>query len=339
MEFPGHKEFFEFKEEMLKYIDSIIIPWPNEDLSHHFHDLVDYTISGGKCHRGLLSVYGFLELTGFDPKSEEAKPGYALGWIQEIIQASFLVADDLMDHSELRRGKPCWYKKDNNGYSAVSDSYFLENLSYLLLDHYFEGYPSQTKHELQSLIHETVVRTSIGQFIDNSPKEPTLDNWNLTVTSKTSYYSIWQPFVSGMCASTKVPKEDYRNEELKQTLLHAGRLFQCQDDWIDIYGSVAKTGKMGTDIQDGKCTWLFAKAMEIANEDQKRVLKENVGKVDANCVNKVREMYQEFDIEKLVIQHHDQMYKELLTMFEKLGRLVPNNLKAFLVKFLDRRNY
>jgi farnesyl diphosphate synthase len=38
------------------------------------------------------------------------------------------------------------------------------------------------------------------------------------------------------------------------------------------------TGKVGTDIQDGKCSWLAVVAMQRASEDQKKVMLECYGK-------------------------------------------------------------
>ncbi|OHT08120.1 Polyprenyl synthetase family protein [Tritrichomonas foetus] len=336
----GQDQFFAFRSELFRYVhDEILLKWPENDLSNHFDELLDYTTDGGKCLRGLLSVCGYLELTGVDPDSDEAKPAYALGWIQEILQASFLVADDLMDNSLLRRGKPCWYVKDNNSYSAVSDSYFLENVIYLIVDHYFEGFPADTVRDIKQLLHYTTIKTAFGQFIDMYPKEPSLENWNLTVLNKTSYYSIWQPFVSGICASQKVPKEVWNSDQLRESLLIAGKLFQCQDDWIDLYGSSAKTGKVGTDIQDGKCTWLLGKAMEVANDEQKRLLKENIGHQDKEKIALVQKIYSDLNIEKYCIDHQDSEYERLKEMFQKIDPRIPSALKDWLLSFLDHRKY
>ena len=315
----------------------MIPKWPGESRTNRFIELLDYTTQGGKCLRGLLSVYGFLELTGVDPASDEAKPAYALGWAQEFLQASFLVADDMMDKSVLRRGMPCWYKKDDNGYVAVSDSYFLENSIYVIIDVFFKGYDAKTKRDLANLLLETTILTAIGQFIDMAPKEPTIENWNLTVTNKTSYYSVWQPFVSGICASRKVPEEVWRSEELKEALIHAGRLFQCQDDWMDLYGNAAAMGKVGRDIQDGKVSWLFAKAMELGNEQQRQILRDNIGHEEQECVDKVKQVYADLHIDEVCRKHQDEEYEKLKDMLAKVDKRVPQGLIQFLLKFLDRR--
>ena len=51
-----------------------------------------------------------------------------------------------------------------------------------------------------------------------------------------------------------------------------GHLYNVQDDYLDCFGDTSLTGKIGTDIQDRKCSWLIVKALENADSSQRKVL-------------------------------------------------------------------
>ena len=81
------------------------------------------------------------------------------GWCVEILQAFLLVADDIMDKSETRRGKPCWYKKV--GDVAINDTYLLEQCVYKLIEKHF----TDTTYclDIYKSFHKVTYLTGIGQ--------------------------------------------------------------------------------------------------------------------------------------------------------------------------------
>ncbi len=77
--------------------------------SAYMKRLVDYNVPKGKLNRGLTVIEAARAIKGsldFDDYRRAA----VLGWCVEWLQAFFLVADDIMDASETRRGQACWYK-------------------------------------------------------------------------------------------------------------------------------------------------------------------------------------------------------------------------------------
>ena len=50
-------------------------------------------------------------------------------------------------------------------------------------------------------------------------------------------------------------------------------LLKQQDDYLDCYGDPAITGKVGTDIEEMKCSWLLVQALLRGDGTQRKVLK------------------------------------------------------------------
>ena len=134
-EFSGLVE--ELKEILVQYnMPQEAIDWFTKNLN--------YNTPGGKLNRGLsvIDTYCILKNKSLaDLSQEEYKKVAILGWAIELLQAYFLVADDMMDQSKTRRGQPCWYLVEGVGNIAINDSFMLEGAIYVLLKKHFRQDP------------------------------------------------------------------------------------------------------------------------------------------------------------------------------------------------------
>ncbi len=129
-----------------------------QQILSHFKTVLNYNISDGKKLRGTAVIDTVRIITSESNDESLLKQAAILGWCIELMQGSFLVADDLMDHSLTRRGKACWYLTVKEKESAVNDSFYLYSCTFTLLHKYF---PTNVK--LYHLFNEVFQRTVIGQ--------------------------------------------------------------------------------------------------------------------------------------------------------------------------------
>jgi farnesyl diphosphate synthase len=124
----------------------------------HFKTVLNYNISDGKKLRGTTVIDTIRVISSKSNDEFLLKQAAILGWCIELMQGSFLIADDLMDHSLTRRGKPCWYLNVKEKEWAINDAYYLFSCTLTLLNKYFP-----TNFKLFHLFHEVFQRTVIGQ--------------------------------------------------------------------------------------------------------------------------------------------------------------------------------
>ncbi|CAA0818025.1 Farnesyl pyrophosphate synthase 1- mitochondrial [Striga hermonthica] len=297
----------------------------------------------GKLNRGLSVIDSYKLLKEEKGLTEdEVFLASALGWCIEWLQAFFLVLDDIMDNSHTRRGQPCWFRVPKVGMIAINDGIMLRNHIPRILKKYFREKPYYV--DLLDLFNEVVeFQTASGQMIDlitTIEGEKDLSKYSLPlhrriVQYKTAYYSFYLPVA---CALLMAGENLENHVNVKDVLIDMGIYFQVQDDYLDCFGEPEKIGKIGTDIEDFKCSWLVVKALELCNEEQKKILFEHYGKENPADVAKIKALYNELNLQGVFAEYESQSYERLTSSIEAHpSKPVQAVLKSFLGKIYKRQ--
>ncbi|GMP64943.1 hypothetical protein CsSME_00025964 [Camellia sinensis var. sinensis] len=265
--------------------------------------MLDYNVPGGKLNRGLSVIDSYKLLKeGKELTDDEVFLACALGWCIEWLQAYFLVLDDIMDSSHTRRGQPCWFRKPKVEFQTACGQ-MIDLITTL------EGEKDLSKYSLP--LHHRIVQY------------------------KTAYYSFYLPVA---CALLMAGENLDNHTDVKNILIEMGTYFQVQDDYLDCFGHPDVIGKIGTDIEDFKCSWLVVKALELCNEEQKKLLYENYGKDDPTCVAKVKELYEALNLQGVFAEYESKSYEKLVKSIEAhASKAVQAVLKSFLAKIYKRQ--
>ncbi|KAF5641532.1 Farnesyl pyrophosphate synthase [Fusarium sp. NRRL 52700] len=303
---------------------------------------LEFNVLGGKYNRGMSvpdSVSLILERSLGENEYFEAA---TLGWIVELFQAFFLVADDIMDHSETRRGNPCWYLNEGVGMLAINYASMLETGMYTLLKKYFSSH--QRYVDMFQLLQETTHQTELGQLCDLIASEGQVDlekfsmnNYRFIVTYKTAYYSFYLPIALALYQLDIATPINLKQAE--DILIPLGEYFQIQDDYLDNYGEPKQTGKIGTDIRDNKCSWLIIQALALATPEQRQDLEDNYGRKDKTAETTVKRIFDELHLEDHFKELEEKQVNNIQAMISHLDEsqgLKKSIFETFLAKIYKR---
>ncbi len=227
--------------------------------------LKDFVLRKGKRIRPILFIIGYL---GFSKK--EARNLYTAAVSFELLHDFFLIHDDIIDKSELRRGKPSVHTLLNSHLSKFPSRKFKgEDLAIITGDVLYASAvkafmsikenPSRKEKALNIFVN-TAVYTATGEFIELEKSiEP------LNKLSKKDIYSIYDyktaryTFSSPLtCGAVLAGAKEKEIRKLYRFGISLGRAFQIKDDIIGIFSREKETGKSAlADIQQAKRTLLI----------------------------------------------------------------------------------
>jgi geranylgeranyl diphosphate synthase type II len=185
----------------------------------------------------------------------------------EVFHNFSLIHDDIMDDAPLRRGNETVHEKWNTNTAILSGDAML-----ILAYQYFEKYNTDVFRDLAKLFSKTALEVCEGQQYDvdfETRDDVTIDQYLKMIEYKTAVLVGASMKMGAIVAETSAENANL----IYDFGLNLGLAFQLQDDYLDAFGNPETFGKqVGGDIIENKKTYLYLKAIEYANSDEKEQL-------------------------------------------------------------------
>ncbi|GEC78616.1 polyprenyl synthetase family protein [Flavobacterium aquatile] len=249
---------YQYQEFISDYLQSQYETKEPRNLYEPIHYILDL---GGKRMRPVLTL---MSAEVFDADFKLALPA-ALA--VEVFHNFSLVHDDIMDDAPLRRGNETVHEKWNVNTAILSGDAML-----ILAYQYFEQYNTEVFRDLAKLFSKTALEVCEGQQYDVDFE--TRDDVTIPEYLKMIEYKTAVLVAAAMKMGAIVAETSKENADLIYDFgLNLGLAFQLQDDYLDAFGNPETFGKqVGGDIIENKKTYLYLKAIEFSNDNQKEQL-------------------------------------------------------------------
>ncbi|MCO4837123.1 MAG: polyprenyl synthetase family protein [Oceanospirillaceae bacterium] len=215
--------------------------------------------SGGKRLRPLLVLLS-ARACGY-----QGKQHITLAAVVEFIHTATLLHDDVVDTSDLRRGKPTANKKWSNS-SSVLVGDFLYSRAFQMLVEIGQVNIMGTLSSATNVIAEGEVL----QMLNAKNPDVSEQSYLHVILGKTAML-----FEAASHTGAQLAKADpAQTDALRRFGRHLGIAFQLIDDLMDYTGDQATMGKeVGDDLAEGKPTLPLIHAMQHATQDERKLIR------------------------------------------------------------------
>ena len=301
-------DILHYQKEFLSYLESK--EWVREP--KNLYEPIDYILQlGGKRMRPILT------LMAADIFSGEFKKALPAALAVEVFHNFTLVHDDIMDDAPLRRGKETVHEKWDTSTGILSGDAML-----ILAYQYFENYDPEVFQKLAKLFSKTALEVCDGQQLDvdfETRKNVRIGEYMNMIRLKTSVLVAAALKMGAIVANTN----DENADLIYDFGLNLGLAFQLQDDYLDTFGDPETFGKqVGGDIIENKKTFLYLKALEVADKETAKKLKyfyKRKRKDNTIKVTEVTRIFQIFDIPLLISEEIKSYTQKAFDTLDKMS--------------------
>jgi geranylgeranyl diphosphate synthase, type I len=250
-------------------------------------DALEELLAAGKRLRPAFCYWGWRGAGG-----EDGQAILAAAAALELLHASALVHDDVMDASDTRRGRPSLHRRFAIRHAEQrwqgSPESFGTGAAILMGDlllswtdgmYHASGLPAGALRRGQAVLDLMRTELIAGQYLDllgQAGGDGTVDSALRVAKYKTARYTIERPLHLG--AALAGSPDGPVPAAFSAYGLPLGVAFQLRDDILGVFGDPAQTGKpAGDDVREGKQTVLLAIARARAGAAQARVIGERLG--------------------------------------------------------------
>lgn len=276
-------------KEIEIYLDQVIIEAKSTDIfvagaTKHFKKMI---LAGGKRLRPIMMYWGYVAAGGQD-RAEIVKTSISI----ELIHAFLLMHDDIIDRDDLRHGKKTMHAHYRDHYNrfflgddaehfgrsiAIVTGDFVYSLGnqVIFASHFEPAIIVRALNKMQNIVGLTCVGEIQDIYMEYSRKV-TEANILKMYENKTARYTFDGPLKLGAIFAGA---DDTFCDKLSAYAIPLGIAFQIRDDILGVYGDSKKTGKpVGSDIAEGKMTFLVHRAYKNSTPQQKEILDRYFGK-------------------------------------------------------------
>ncbi len=285
--------FLSRQRDRLASIDAALLP---------VADAVEaFVLGGGKRLRPAFAYWGYRAAGGID-SDEVVAAAAAL----ELVQASALIHDDVMDASDTRRGEPAIHRRfaalhEDSGWLGeptgfgTATAILLGDLCLVWSDELLHGsgLDPATLARGRRVFDDMRTEVTVGQYLDMHTQvtgDTSTQRASLVARFKSAKYTVERPLLLGAAFADAPPEVCAAFSAFGLPL---GEAFQLRDDVLGVFGDPEVTGKpAGDDLREGKRTYLVAAALDAADEACAGELRDRLGRpaLDEAGVHRLRDI-------------------------------------------------
>lgn len=238
----------------------------------------------GKQLRPLLVL---LASHAFSTEKPLQKTHYELAIVIEFVHTATLLHDDVIDHSDLRRGKKTANAIWGNAASVLVGDFLYSRAFQILARHQHAEIMNELSESTNAIAEGEVL-----QLMNQHDADLSEENYFHVITQKTARLFSSATKIGALLENT----EKQAQNAITKYGLHLGIVFQMIDDLLDYETSSDITGKnIGDDLNEGKATFPLIYAMKNATTEKSALIRDAIKNGDTQALPTILSILKETD--------------------------------------------